>query len=278
MALLSVQDLVVQFHPRGGSEGGLQLPFRRRRGKGSVRAVKGASFEVEAGEVLGLVGESGSGKTTVTRCILGILTPSSGQVHFQGQAIQAGPGRHGGRIQSVFQDPMTSLNPRMSIQEIVEEPLRIHRLGNGPARRRKVEELLQSVALPVSFLDRRPGELSAGQRQRVAIARALSTDPCLLIADEPTSSLDASLRVHILESLRTLQQERGFAMMLVTHDLLVARRYCQRLAVMLRGEIVEIGLAEEIFQAPRHEYTRQLVALVQETGAHAGTSRETGNR
>ncbi len=271
MALLSVQDLVVRFHRRGSSKGGLRLPFGKDRDGASVLAVNRASFELEAGEVLGLVGESGSGKTTVTRCILGILAPSSGQIRFQGQEIQSRPGLHGGRIQSVFQDPMTSLNPRMSILEIVEEPLRIHRLGNAPARRRKVEQLLQSVALPADFLDRRPAELSTGQRQRVAIARALATDPCLLIADEPTSSLDASLRVYILESLQALQQQQGFAMILVTHDLPVARCYCKRIAVMLRGEIVEIGSAQEIFEAPRHDYTRQLVALV---GSHAKEKRK----
>jgi ABC-type glutathione transport system ATPase component len=231
-----------------------------------VRAVNGASLEVEPGEVLGLVGESGSGKTTLVRCILGIIAPSGGEIHFRGERVEARPGRHGGRIQTVFQDPMTSLNPRMSVLEIVEEPLRIHRMGDRPARRRRVEELLQSVALPSGMLGRRPSQLSAGQRQRVAIARALATDPELLIADEPTSSLDASLRRQILDSLSRLQQQRGFAMILVTHDLLVARHYCRRLAVMLRGEIVEVGSAEEIFEAPRHEYTQQLVALVGDSG------------
>jgi oligopeptide transport system ATP-binding protein len=245
---------------------GLAMEFRSRRGAGGgrVQAVRGVSFTIGKGEILGLVGETGSGKTTVGKCVVRLLNPSAGTVRFDGQDITRVPrGRLRqlrARMQMVFQDPYSSLDPRMTVGQIVAEPLRAHTADSASQTRARAAKAIERVGLPAAVLQRLPHELSGGQRQRVGLARALVLEPQLLIADEPVSALDVSVRAGILNLLTDLQRSMGFSCLFITHDLSVAEFLCDRVAVMYLGEIVEVGTREELFTDARHPYTQSLLA------------------
>lgn len=245
---------------------GLIVDFAGRRRAGTHRAVDRVCFEIGPGEVLGLVGESGSGKTTVGRCAVGLQKPTSGRIELFGQDI-AGlstramrPVRR--RVGMVFQDPASSLNPKMTIGECVAEPLVLNRVGNRAQRAQRVAELLDAVELSAGLRNRYPHELSGGQRQRVSIARALALAPDLLVADEPTSALDVSVQAGVLRLFADLQHHLGFSCLFISHDLAVIDMLANRVAVMYRGEIVEQGARVEVLHAPRHDYTRRLLHAV----------------
>ena len=231
--------------------------------RSAFRAVDGVSLSVAAGETLGLVGESGSGKSTLARAILGLVRPTSGEVRFEGRslaALDAAQERdRRRRVQPIYQNPFSSLNPRLSVAEIVGEPLAGFRLGDRQWRRRRTLELLDQVGLPQTFADRLPSELSGGQRQRVAIARALAPEPALVVCDEPVSALDVSIQAQVLDLLAELQHRHGLAYLFISHDLAVVRQVSDRVGVMKDGRIVEIGTADEVFHAPKHAYTRLLL-------------------
>jgi len=231
-----------------------------------VRAVDDVSFEVRAGETLGLVGESGSGKTTTGYCVLQLLKPTSGSVVFDGQDLttMSKKGlRHVRRdLQVVFQDPYASLNPRMTVGDIVSEPLLVHDIGDRRSRRRSAEQLLEVVGFNPDFINRYPHEFSGGQRQRIGIARALALNPSLIVCDEPVSALDVSIQAQILNLLKDLQREFGLAYLFIAHDLAVVRTMSDHIAVMNRGKIVEIGPAEEVYTNPQDPYSQALLAAV----------------
>lgn len=256
--LLSVRRLAKAFLSPAGA-----WPGRTRR---EVRAVRGVSFDLAAGETLALVGESGSGKSTTARLLLRLLEPDEGEVAFGGRDWLALPKPELNRARRdvgvVFQDPGSTLNPRMSVGEVVGEPLAIHRIGTGAQRRERVAALLRAVGLPDGTAVRRPGELSGGQRQRVAIARALATSPKLVVLDEPVSALDVSIRAQVLNLLLELQESTPSrpAYLLVGHDLAVVRHVADRTAVLYLGRIVEEGPTEEVLGSPRHPYTALLLA------------------
>lgn len=231
-----------------------------------VEAVKNVTLEIAPGEILGLVGESGSGKSTLTKTVLGLVKPSSGTVRTLGvdPATTRGPESVQLRrnLGMVFQDPRSSLNPRMTLGEGIAEPLAIHRIGTKEERRQRVRELLDAVQLPSNFAQRFPHELSGGQRQRASLARALSLEPDLVLADEPTSALDVSVQAAVLELFLKLQRELNFACLFITHDLAVVGSIAHRLAVMRKGSIVEVGRAADVLSAPKNEYTRDLISAV----------------
>jgi ABC-type oligopeptide transport system ATPase subunit len=231
-----------------------------------VKAVDDVSFHVDAGETLGLVGESGSGKTTTGYCVLQLLKPTSGTVLFQGQDLtrfKKGGLRHVRReLQVVFQDPYASLNPRMTVGDIVSEPLVVHDIGDRNSRRRSAEQLLEVVGFNPDFINRYPHEFSGGQRQRIGIARALALNPSLIVCDEPVSALDVSIQAQILNLLKDLQAEFGLAYLFIAHDLAVVRTMSDRIAVMNRGKIVEEGPAEEVYSNPQDPYSQALLAAV----------------
>jgi ABC-type oligopeptide transport system ATPase subunit len=256
MALLEVSRLLKQF-PRGG---------RLLRRGSMLTAVDAVSFTIEAGETLGLVGESGSGKTTTGRCLLRLIEPTSGSVRFQGQDVLAlSPAglrdlrRH---MQVVFQDPYSSLNPRMRVSQIVEEPLIVHNLGNASARRERVAELMTMVGLDPAQTRRYPHEFSGGQRQRIGLARALALSPAFLVLDEPVSALDVSVQAQVVNLLMDLQERLNLTYLFIAHDLRLVRHICTRVAVMHGGRIREIGPTESIFDRPRHPYTKALLSAV----------------
>jgi oligopeptide/dipeptide ABC transporter ATP-binding protein len=259
MPLLQVAALTKRF-PISRQTG----PFSRVTDQ--VRAVDGVDLTLDAGETLGLVGESGCGKSTLGRCILRLIEPTSGSVMFDGQNLLALPPealrRARREMQIVFQDPFASLNPRMSIGGILEEPLRVHDIVPASEVRAEVARLLDQVGLPQAAATRYPHEFSGGQRQRVGIARALSLRPKLIVADEPVSALDVSIRAQILNLFRRLQQETGVALLFVAHDLGAVRSISHRVAVMYLGKIVELAGADELYDNPRHPYTRALLAAV----------------
>jgi len=231
---------------------------------GPVRAVDGVSLTVAAGEVLGLVGESGSGKTTLGRCVTRLVPVTDGQVKINGTDVSR-LGRRALRplrrhFNIVFQDPASSLNPRMTVADIVSQPLRLHRIGTQASRMERVDELLDQVGLRPEVGRRYPHELSGGQRQRVSLARALSAGPSLLVADEPTSALDVSVQAAVLNLIGRLQADLGFACLFITHDLAAVEFLAQRVAVMYLGKLVEVADRSSLFAAPRHPYTQALLS------------------
>jgi ABC-type oligopeptide transport system ATPase subunit len=256
MPLLEVRDLVKEF-TRGH---GLFRPGT------TVRAVDGVSFTIDEGETFGLVGESGSGKTTTGRCILRLIEPTSGHVRFKGEDVLRFPRarlRQARRdMQIVFQDPYSSLNPRMRVGDIVEEPLVIHRIGSRSERRARVAELFELVGLDPSQLTRYPHQFSGGQRQRIGLARALALNPSLVIADEPVSALDVSVQAQVINLLMDLQERLQLTYLFIAHDLRLVRHICSRVAVMYLGRIVEVGPTEALFDAPAHPYTRALLSAI----------------
>jgi oligopeptide transport system ATP-binding protein len=233
-------------------------------GGDTVYAVDGVSFAIAPGEVLGLVGESGSGKSTVAHCILRLLEPTSGTIRLRGVDIthisrrQMRPLRR--ELHMVFQDPYSSLNPRLACGQIVAEPLRLHGLERRSGLERRVVELFEQVGLRGELRHRYPHELSGGQRQRVGLARALSVRPSLLIADEPVSALDVSVQAAILNLLRDLQRELQFSCLFITHDLATVEFLCDRVAVMYLGKIVELASRDDVFGGPKHPYTQALLS------------------
>lgn len=256
MALLDVKNLVKE--------------FSRKRGFLSpstvVRAVDDVSFSIEEGETFGLVGESGSGKTTTGRCILRLIEPTSGQVRFKNEDVLSFSRvrmRQARRdMQIVFQDPFSSLNPRMRVGAIVEEPLIIHRVGDRQQRKARVTELFELVGLDPSQLSRYPHQFSGGQRQRIGLARALALNPSFIIADEPVSALDVSVQAQVVNLLMELQGRLKLTYLFIAHDLRLVRHICSRVAVMYLGKIVEMGDTEAIFAAPAHPYTRALLSAI----------------
>jgi len=229
----------------------------------TVRAVDGIGFEVRAGEAFGIVGESGCGKSTAGRAILRLIEPDAGEIVYRGQDVRAASGAAlralRRRLQIVFQDPYSSLNPRRSIGRALAEPIEVHGLAASAQEvRARVASLLDEVGLPADAAERYPHEFSGGQRQRIGIARALSVEPELIVADEPVSALDVSIQAQVLELMRRLQAQRGLSFVFIAHDLGVVRYFCQRVAVMYLGRIVEMGTAAELFGDPLHPYTRML--------------------
>jgi ABC-type oligopeptide transport system ATPase subunit len=231
-----------------------------------VRAVDDVTFDIAEGETFGLVGESGSGKTTTGRCILRLLEPTSGEVRFRGDDVLAFSRkrlREARRdMQIVFQDPFSSLNPRMRVRAIVEEPLIIHRMGSKAERDARVRELFELVGLDPSQLSRYPHQFSGGQRQRIGLARALALNPSLVIADEPVSALDVSVQAQVVNLLMDLQERLKLTYLFIAHDLRLVRHICGRTAVMYLGRIVEMGATEAIFASPAHPYTRALLSAI----------------
>ena len=255
--LLSVSDLRVHFPVRGG----VML-----RQTGSVKAVDGVSFDIKPGETLGLVGESGCGKSTLGKAIVRLLKPTAGSIRFGATDIShlsqraLRPLRRD--FQMIFQDPAESLDPRMSVRAIIEEPLVIHGIGSRTDRTKRVDELLDRVGLPSSAAERYSFEFSGGQRQRIGIARALALQPKLIVCDEPVSALDVSIQSQILNLLVELQQDFGLSYLFIAHDLSVVKHISDRVAVMYLGKIVETAPAEVIYRNPRHAYTKALLSAI----------------
>ncbi|HXI26927.1 MAG TPA: ATP-binding cassette domain-containing protein [Vicinamibacterales bacterium] len=232
----------------------------------TVSAVDDVSFAIEQGETFGLVGESGSGKTTTGRCMLRLVEPTSGEVRFRGENVLAFTRtrmRQARRdMQIVFQDPYSSLNPRMRARQIVEEPLVIHRIGGRGERQARVEELFHLVGLNPAHLARYPHEFSGGQRQRIGLARALALNPSFLILDEPVSALDVSVQAQVINLLMDLQEQLQLTYLFIAHDLRLVEHICGRVAVMYLGKIVEMGPTASLFAAPQHPYTRALLSAI----------------
>lgn len=255
--LLRVEDLKVHFPVRGGV---------LLRQVGRVHAVDGVSLEIGAGETLGLVGESGCGKTTLGKAVVRLVEPTAGRIRFRGREITR-MGRWALRplrrdLQMIFQDPAESLDARMSVRDLLEEPYRIHRLGGARERRAWVDELLDRVGLPASSAERYSFEFSGGQRQRIGIARALALRPQLIVCDEPVSALDVSVQSQILNLLVELQRELGLSYLFIAHDLAVVKHVSDRVAVMYLGRIVEVAGSEAIYRAPKHAYTKALLSAI----------------
>jgi len=254
-ALLEVTGLTKHFPVRGGL-----------RSVGAVRAVDGVDFAVRPGETLGLVGESGCGKTTTGRMLVRLLEPTGGRIVFEGRDITHA--RRGALrslrqdLQIIFQDPYASLNPRHTVGKIVAMPLVVNKIKPPGGVRNRVRELLEIVGLNPEHYNRYPHEFSGGQRQRIGVARALALRPKLIVADEPVSALDVSIQAQVINLLRELQREMGLAFVFIAHDLAVVRHFCQRIAVMYLGKIVEIGDRDDIYQRPAHPYTRALLSAI----------------
>ena len=267
MALVEVRGLVKHFTRGGGLF----------RDKSVVKAVDDVSFTIEEGETFALVGESGSGKSTTGRCMLRLVEPTGGEVFFRGEnVLQFSSARMRAArrdMQMVFQDPYSSLNPRMRAFSIVEEPLAIHRIGSRAERRDRIAELFRLVGLDPAHLERYPQEFSGGQRQRIGLARALALNPSFVIADEPVSALDVSIQAQVINLLMDLQQQLKLTYLFVAHDLRLVRHISSRVAVMYLGKIVEMGDTARIFDDPRHPYTQALLSAVPVTDPDAPKSR-----
>jgi oligopeptide transport system ATP-binding protein len=260
MSLLEVKNLKVHFPVKAGL-------FRRDRE--TVKAVDGVSFSIDPGETLGLVGESGCGKTTLGRAIVRLVEPTAGSVLLDGEDVTRMNGAElrarRRKYQLIFQDPYSSLNPRLTVEQIVGEPLDIHQLSDSPsARRAHIADLLKAVGLDPSYARRYPHEFSGGQRQRIGIARALAVEPQLIICDEPVSALDVSVQAQIINLLQDLQQQRGIAYLFIAHDLAVVEHISRRVMVMYLGKIVEMADAKTIIREPKHPYTQALISAVPE--------------
>ena len=257
-ALLVVDDLVKWFPLTRG------IVFKKHIG--DVKAVDGVSFRVKKGETHGLVGESGCGKSTTGRAILRLHEPTSGHVFFEGRDVIAMSKKEMREIrrdmQIIFQDPYASLNPRMTVRDIITEPLVIHQIGDNKARKDKAKELLEVVGLNPEHANRYPHQFSGGQRQRIGVARALALDPKLIIADEPVSALDVSIQAQLVNLLMDIQQEYGIAFLFIAHDLAVVRHMASHVSVMYLGHIMETGTRDQIYGAPQHPYTQALLSAV----------------
>ena len=257
-ALLEVKDLVKHFPIRQG------IIFSKQ--VGAVQAVDGVSFTVNKGETLGLVGESGCGKTTTGRLILRLLEPTSGEIYFDGKNIHELPKDErrelGKDLQIIFQDPYGSLNPRMTVGDIIGEPLHIHKLARGKEKEKRVRELLDVVGLSSFHARRFPHEFSGGQRQRIGIARALAVNPRLIVCDEPVSALDVSIQAQVINLLQDLQEEYGLTYLFIAHDLSVVKHISDRVAVMYLGKIVELTDKDELYRNPKHPYTQALLSAI----------------
>ena len=256
--LLQVRDLRKEFPVKSG--------FVMERVTHSVKAVDGVSFDIAEGRTLGLVGESGSGKSTTGYCVLQLIKPTAGSIRFQGKELTE-LGREQMRkmrreLQIVFQDPYSSLDPRMTVGDIVAEPLEVHGVGGRRDRRARVRELLDVVGFNPDYSNRYPHEFSGGQRQRVGVARALALNPSLIVCDEPVSALDVSIQAQILNLLKDLQRDFGLTYLFISHDLAVVRSMSDDIAVMKDGKLVETGTADEVYEHPKHEYTRTLLTAV----------------
>ncbi|HEY0455815.1 MAG TPA: dipeptide ABC transporter ATP-binding protein [Verrucomicrobiae bacterium] len=260
MSLLEVKNLKVHFPVKQGLFSRVQ---------GHVKAVDDVSLAIEPGETLGLVGESGCGKTTLGRAIIRLIEPTAGSVFFEGEDITGLEGAElrarRRKFQMIFQDPYNSLNPRMTVEQIIGEAIDIHKLAeNATARQKRITELLQAVGLNAMHMQRYPHEFSGGQRQRIGIARALAVEPKLIVCDEPVSALDVSVQAQIINLLQDLQQQRGLAYLFIAHDLAVVEHISQRVMVMYLGKVVEAADAKELVRAPKHPYTQALLSAVPE--------------
>jgi len=266
-ALVQVRDLKVRFPIKKG--------FFSRKEAVAVRAVDGISFDLRRGETLGLVGESGCGKSTTGRAILQLLRAKSGQVIFDGEDLLSMWEQRGSkwvwgpelremrrRMQMIFQDPYGSLNPRMTVESLVGEPLRNFRVVSGDERRRRVQELMRQVGMDPRYIRRYPHEFSGGQRQRIGIARALALQPDLIVADEPISALDVSIQAQVMNLMQALQEEHGLTYLFIAHDLAAVRHISDRIAVMYLGRIMEIADRDKIYDSPLHPYTQALISAV----------------
>ena len=272
--LLQVTDLHKHFPIKEG------LLIERKVGE--VRAVDGVSFEVMPGETLSLVGESGSGKSTTGYCVLQLMKPTSGSIKFEGTELTE-LGREELRrmrreMQIVFQDPYSSLDPRMTVGDIVGEPLIVHGIGTRRDRSARIRDLLEVVGFDPGYTNRYPHEFSGGQRQRIGIARALALSPKLIVCDEPVSALDVSIQAQILNLLKDLQRDFGLTYLFIAHDLAVVRGMSDRIAVMNRGQIVELGPAEEVYTNPQDDYTKALLSAVPVPDPRAMKERKAARR
>jgi oligopeptide/dipeptide ABC transporter ATP-binding protein len=267
-ALLEVSDLSKHFEAKAGWFGGTT---------GVVRAVDGISFTLDRGETLALVGESGCGKSTTARVVLRLIEPTAGSIHFEGRDITTLTGdalrKLRRRMQIVFQDPFASLNPRMRVGEILEEPLIVHAIGDRASRRARVEQLLGLVGLAAYHAQRYPHEFSGGQRQRIGIARALAVEPALVVCDEPVSALDVSIQAQVVNLLKDLQARLGLSYLFIAHDLAVVKHVADRVAVMYLGQIVELASKDALFADPRHPYTRTLLSAIPRPDPHRDRNR-----